>query len=134
MAGLTDAQRAFIRDNPYLGVVTTLRPDGSPHSTLVWVDADDEDVLFNTIVGRAKERHVRADPRVSVLVPNPSNPYEWVSVSGRARLDTDGAVDMIHHLSRKYDGQDYPAEALAQGPRITARIDVEKVDSAGFDS
>ena len=31
MASLTDEQRAFIRDNPYYAVVTTMREDGSPH-------------------------------------------------------------------------------------------------------
>ena len=134
MAQLSEAQRAFIRDNAYYGVLTTLRPDGSPHSTVVWVDADDENVLFNTFIGRAKERYVRADPRVSLLVVNPSDGYEWVSVSGSVRLETDGAVEMIHRLSRKYDGKDFPPEALARGERVTGRIDVEKVDSAGFDS
>jgi PPOX class probable F420-dependent enzyme len=134
MAQLSEAQRAFIRDNAYYGVLTTLRPDGSPHSTVVWVDADDETVLFNTFIGRAKERHLRADPRASLLVVNPSDGYEWVSVSGRVRLETDGAVEMIHHLSRKYDGQDFPPEALARGERVTGRLDLDHVDSAGFDS
>jgi hypothetical protein len=41
MAQLTDAQLAFLRDNPFVGVVTTLRADGSPHSTVVWIDADE---------------------------------------------------------------------------------------------
>ncbi len=47
--------------------MTTLRADGSPHSTVVWVDCDGDDVLFNTARGRAKERHLLADPRVSVV-------------------------------------------------------------------
>ena len=33
MAQLSDAQRAFVQDNPFVGTVTTLRADGSPHST-----------------------------------------------------------------------------------------------------
>ena len=38
-----------------LAVVTTLLADGSPHSTVVWIDCDGEDVLFNTARGRAKD-------------------------------------------------------------------------------
>ena len=53
MAGLTDAQRAFIRDNAYYGIVTTLRADGSPHSTVIWVDEEDGKILFNTAFHRA---------------------------------------------------------------------------------
>src|SRR5205809_393505 len=39
MAALTDKQREFL-DQPYVGEVTTLRDDGSPHTTVVWVDTD----------------------------------------------------------------------------------------------
>ena len=44
MAKLSERQREFLR-NPYFGVVTTLREDGSPHNTVVWVDVDDEAVI-----------------------------------------------------------------------------------------
>ena len=43
-------------------VTTTLRDDGSPHTTVVWVDVDTDVVMFNTAVGRAKKRHLRKDP------------------------------------------------------------------------
>jgi hypothetical protein len=52
-AALSDKQREFL-ESPYSGAVTTLRADGSPHTTVVWVDLDDETVRFNTAVGRAK--------------------------------------------------------------------------------
>ena len=86
MGKLTAAQQSFLRDNPFAGVATTLRPDGTPHSTVVWVDEDGGDVLFNTVVGRAKERHLRQNPNVSLTVVDPGNAYKWVSVSGRATL------------------------------------------------
>ena len=40
MAKLSEKQLQFL-ENPYVGVVTTLREDGSPHSTVVWVDVED---------------------------------------------------------------------------------------------
>ncbi|MBI4171888.1 MAG: pyridoxamine 5'-phosphate oxidase family protein, partial [Actinobacteria bacterium] len=51
MASLTEQQKDFLK-NPYVGVATTLRADGSPHSTVVWVDVDDNGVSFNTAYGR----------------------------------------------------------------------------------
>jgi PPOX class probable F420-dependent enzyme len=90
MATLTEKAREFLRQ-PYVGEVTTIRPDGSPHTTVVWVDVDTDEVLFNTAVGRAKERYLRRDPRVSLIVVDPEDPYRWVSVSGTAELDTEGA-------------------------------------------
>ena len=90
MSQLTDKQREFIAANPYVGTATTLRQDGSPHNTIVWVDAEDGVVTFNTAVGRAKERHLRQDPRAAITIVHPENAYQWVSVSGPAELTTEG--------------------------------------------
>jgi PPOX class probable F420-dependent enzyme len=130
MARLTAAQRSFLDDNPFAGIVTTLRPDGSPHSTVVWVDVDGDDVLFNTAFGRFKERNISADPRVSLAVVDPADAYRWIAVSGRASLETEGADAHIDKLSRKYLGKDYPWGAGQE--RVIARIAVDKVDSAGL--
>jgi len=130
MSKLTDAQRSFLRDNAYPAVVTTLRPDGSPQSTVVWIDEDGGDVLFNTFVGRAKERHLRQNPQVSALVVDPADQFKWVAVSGPATLDTTGADEHINKLSLKYTGSDWDFQP--EQTRIIARIRVEKVDSSGF--
>jgi PPOX class probable F420-dependent enzyme len=133
MAELTDAQRKFIAENAYVGTVTTLRRDGSPHATVVWVDAENGTVSFNTAVGRAKERHLRNDPRLSLTVVDPENTYQWVSISGRAELTTDGADDQIDKLAKKYLGQDkYPWRSPDE-QRISVKITPEKVDAYGFD-
>jgi PPOX class probable F420-dependent enzyme len=131
MASLTDQQRQFL-DNPYAATVTTLRQDGSPHSTIVWIDTADGQILFNTATGRAKERHLRNDPRVSVLVVDPQDQYKWVSITGRAELTTDGADDEIDKLAKKYLGEDKYPWRSAQETRINVVITPEKVDSAGF--
>jgi PPOX class probable F420-dependent enzyme len=128
---LTQAQRAFLHDNAFPAVVTTLRPDGSPHSTVVWIDEDRGDVLFNTAEGRAKLRYLTRDPRVSIVVVDPGNQYHWVSVSGTAELTTEGAREQIDVLAKKYLGVDkYPRYGGEQ--RMTVRIKPKKVDSSGF--
>jgi len=89
-------------------------------------------VIFNTAVGRAKERYLRQDPRVSLIVVDPENPYRWVSVSGTAELDTDGADDVIDRLAKKYLGKDeYPWRNPAE-QRVIVRVKPEKVSSAGL--
>ena len=133
MAQLTDKQRQFIAENPYVGTVTTLRQDGSPHNTIVWVDAENGVVSFNTAVGRAKERYLRKDPRATITIVDPENAYQWVSISGPAELTTEGADEQIDQLAKKYLGKDeYPWRSPTE-QRITVRITPEKVDSTGFD-
>ena len=132
MIELTDAQREFLA-KPFVGVVTDLRPDGSPHSTIVWVDVDEAGVSFNTAHGRAKPTYIARDGRVALTVVDPQDPYRWLSVSGTATLVNDGADDQIDRLAKKYIGKDtYPFRAPDER-RVTVRIAVEKVDGRGLD-
>jgi PPOX class probable F420-dependent enzyme len=133
MANLTQKQSQFLAENPFVGVATTLRPDGSPHSTIVWVDAENGAVSFNTARGRAKERHLNADPRISLLVVDPENSYKWVSVSGRAELTEDGADAQIDKLAKKYLGEETYPWRKPDETRVTVKITPEKVDSTGLD-
>jgi PPOX class probable F420-dependent enzyme len=132
VARLTDGQAAFL-GNPFVGVVTTLRLSGSPHATPVWVDSEDGAVRFNTARGRAKERHILADPRVSITVVDPGEPYRWLSVSGRAELIDEGADAQIDALAKKYLGADkYPFRKEGER-RVTVRVTPELIDSLGIE-
>ena len=132
MNRLTDAQRQFL-ENPFVGVITDVRPDGSPHSTIVWIDVDDDGVSFNTAHGRAKPRYIANDSRVSLAVVDPQDPYRWLSISGTATLVDEGADDQIDRLAKKYIGADsYPFRQPGER-RVTVRIAVEKVDASGFE-
>jgi PPOX class probable F420-dependent enzyme len=132
MASLDEKARKFL-EQPFVGEVTTLRADGSPHSTVVWVDVDSDVVMFNTAVGRAKEKHLRKDPRLALIVVDPENAYRWVALSGTAELTTDGADDQIDKLAKKYLGQDEYPWRNPEEQRITVRIRPERVEATGLD-
>jgi PPOX class probable F420-dependent enzyme len=132
MATLTEKARKFL-EKPFVGTVTTLRSDGSPHSTVVWVDSDTGEISFNTATGRAKEKHLRKDPRVSVLVVDPEDTYKWVAVSGTAELTTDGADEQIDRLAKKYLGKDEYPWRNPEEERIMVRIRPEHVETTGLD-
>jgi PPOX class probable F420-dependent enzyme len=111
MAELTDSQIELLRSDKAFAAVATLGEDGSPQTSIVWVDTDGEHVVFNTTNGRAKGRHLRRDPRVSVTVFDRDDPYRYFEVEGVAELELGGADDHIDELSRKYRGEDF------DGPR-----------------
>jgi len=129
---LTEAQRAFLRDNAFPAVVTTVRPDGSPHSTVVWIDEDGGEVVFNTAERRTKPRNLERDPRVSITVVDPNDEYHWVSVSGRAEMTFEGANEHIDKLAKKYLGKDVYPWHRADQRRIIVRVKPDRVDSYGF--
>lgn len=123
---LTGAQ-ARLLEAANVGVVATLRPDGSPHLTPVWVDWDGRQIRLAIRVGQAKERHLRRDDRVALVVVNARDPYEYVSVSGRATLTEAGAQALVQRLAQKYLGlPDYPADT-PDAVRVVAVIEAERV-------
>ena len=129
---LTRAQCDFL-ENPFVGVVTDLRPDGSPHSTVVWVDVDDGGVSFNTAWPRAKPRYLQSDPRVSLLVVDPNDDHRWISISGTTTLTEDGADDQIDRLSQKYTGREKYASHREGETRVSVRISPTWIEARGLD-
>ena len=133
MSKLDEKQRKFLDESPYVGVATTLRQDGSPHSTIVWVDVEGDKVSFNTARGRAKPKHLEHDPRASLLMVDPNNAFRWVAVSGQAELTEEGADAQIDKLAKKYLGKDEYPWRNPEETRVKVLIVPEKIDVSGFD-
>ncbi|MEV1247497.1 PPOX class F420-dependent oxidoreductase [Nonomuraea sp. NPDC052129] len=112
-------------DGPNYATVTSINPDGGPQSTVVWVRTDGDDVLFSTAKGRRKPRNFERDPRASLLVIDPANPYRYAEVRGRVSMEEDPAGDLIQELSLKYTGK--PWEDKPGVERLIVRISPEKV-------
>ena len=131
MAVLSEKQASLFTDRTW-GVIATIREDGSPQATPVWIDYDGEDVLVNSAHGRTKVKNIERDPRATVTVlPAKDQQSGYVMVSGPATIDEDGAVEHINMLAKKYLGQDkYPY--LGPGERrVIIRIRPERVDGFG---
>lgn len=108
--------------------VSTLNPNGSVHAAPVWVDVQDGRPVLNTAEGRAWPRNLQRDPRVTLTVQNMENPYEYVSIRGRAVEHThEGADEHIDSLAKKYLDQDtYPFRQPGE-QRVIVRIEPERV-------
>jgi PPOX class probable F420-dependent enzyme len=128
MATLTHDQAALL-EGPNFAVVATVKPDGTPQTSVVWIDWDGENVVFNTVPTRAKGKNLVHDPRVSITVWDNEDPYRYVEIEGNAELDPQGAAEHIHKLSRKYRGEDYPSP----DGRVIVRVRPTRVHSMGID-
>jgi PPOX class probable F420-dependent enzyme len=106
VAELTGEQIALMRGKNF-AAVATLTADGRPQTSIVWIDTDGEHVVFNTTNARAKGRHLRRDPHVSVSVFDKDDPYRYFEVEGTAELVLEGANEHIDALSQKYRGVDF---------------------------
>lgn len=103
-------------DGPNFGALTTLFPSGQPQTQVMWVGCDDEYVLINTEIHRAKYTNTAADPRVTVTVWDAANPYTYVEVRGEVvgTVGGQGARDHIDQLAQKYTGADYSREVTSE--------------------
>jgi PPOX class probable F420-dependent enzyme len=106
-APIPDTHRDLLEKPVYAGL-TTVMPDGQPQSTVVWLDYDGQYVRLNSARGRQKDRNIKRNPKVTILLIDPENPYRWLEVRGTVdEITEEGAVDHIEKLSWKYKGQKY---------------------------
>jgi PPOX class probable F420-dependent enzyme len=115
--GVDPARLRHLLDSPVFATVSTLDRHGAPHQSVVWIDRDGEDVLFSVAAGSAKARNIRRDPRVSILVSPPSEPYTYAAIRGEGVLTEDPSGELLDRLARKYTGEsygDHHAEAASQ--------------------
>ena len=106
---------------------STIRKDGSPQSTVVWAKRDGDDILISTIVGRAKERNLRRDPRASAVFWDAATPYAYFSVNGSVTMTTDGGPELIEELSWKYDGETFTGDIGTDRVRVVVRLTPTRV-------
>ena len=91
---------------PPVAALTTLMPDGSPQTSVVWCDFDGAFVRVNTMAGFRKERNMRADPRVTLLCYDPRQPLRYLEVRGMVEEMTQvGALEHLDALASKYAGR-----------------------------
>ena len=81
---LPESARKVLQDKAY-GHVVTFDANGRPQVTMVWVDAEGDEVLFNTAEGRKKPQNLRRDSHLIISVQDRNNPQAYLAVHGRRR-------------------------------------------------
>ena len=109
---------------PNPAVMATVAGDGRPVSVATWyLLEDDGRVLLGLDATRARLKHLRKDPRVSLTVLA-SDWYTHVSLQGRVVSIADD-VDLkdIDRLSRHYTGDAYKNR---ESPRVTVQVEIDR--------
>ena len=76
-----------VLDAPVTMTLAVTRPDGRASLTPMWFDHADNQVLVNTASHRNKCQWIRDNPRLTVLLVNPKNPYHWVQIKCTVRRE-----------------------------------------------
>ncbi len=105
-APLPDSTRDLF-DRPLLCALSTINPDGRPHTVPVWCDFDGTHVRVNCPAASRKARNMAVGSKVTALIIDPQQAYHWVEVMGHVveiRDEAHGARDHINSLAEKYTG------------------------------
>lgn len=132
MAKMIPEKYRDLFDKRAFGMLATLMPDGWPQVTPVWCDWDGQHVRVNSARGRQKDRNLRRDPRVTITLVDPDNPYRYVEIRGRVAEITEQSADAhIDRLAKKYlNVEKYPYRQPGE-VRVIYRIKPERVAGMG---
>jgi len=123
---LPESARKMLQDKAY-GHVVTSAPNGRPQATMVWVDVEGDEVLFNTAEGREKARNLRRDPHVVISIQDRNNPQAYLLVHGTASVAEAGADAHIDKLAKRFLGVDkYPYRQPGE-KRLLIRVRVDRL-------
>ncbi len=103
-------------DEPRVAVLATLRVDGSVLLSPVYHEW--REGAFNVVIERqnVKARHLRRDPRATIVVAESEPPLRGVEVRGSAQFIDDGVTEITRRITARYSG-DEGAEADAEARR-----------------
>jgi PPOX class probable F420-dependent enzyme len=107
--------------------LSTIGAGGQPRTHMMWIDADDEHLIFNTEKHRAKFKDVERDPRVTITVINQANPYQYIEARGRVVETVTGPEARAHidALSQRYTGAAYTGQI--QSERVMVKVAPEQL-------
>jgi PPOX class probable F420-dependent enzyme len=110
---------------PHFAHLVTVNKDGGPQSSPIWIVRDGDDVLFATDATYRKAKNMARESRVAMTIRDEANPYRYIELRGRAKLEPRGDYDFVDARTQEYMNQpEYPyksddAEGLLVRVRVT---------------
>jgi PPOX class probable F420-dependent enzyme len=129
MTWISDQYQDLLRDETKaFACLATLMKDGSPQLTPIWFNTDGKHILINSAVGRVKDKNMRRDPRVTITIIDPRDPYRYIQIRGKViEITKKDAREHIDTLAKKYRGlEKYPSRDEDE-TRVTYKILPEKI-------
>ena len=122
---------AFVSDHRW-AVLTSLRKDGRPVSSLVAYAREGDQLVVSTPGATFKRLTIERDARVNMCVLSSSEPFNYVSIEAEAAIETDHLVESTRRILVKtadsgYEQPDDLEVWLKQQARVILRISPQRV-------
>jgi PPOX class probable F420-dependent enzyme len=127
---LSEKARAYLQELRF-AVLATINQDGTPQLSTMWyLLEEDGTITMNTKVGRAKERNMRRDSRISICI---EDGYNFLTINGTAETIDDPEIAQrdIYRLAARYYGEEKARrqmhEKFSKETRVTLRLKPERI-------
>ena len=116
--------------------VWTTNPDGSPQVSVVWVIAQDDEILFGTDAASQKAKNLGRDDRIVLSIEdeerNERGYQRHLVIRGRARIEAGPNPALMDRLAAKYTGLRRHPLALRDSPTsVVVRVEVDRLSGVG---
>jgi PPOX class probable F420-dependent enzyme len=131
MIGDNSAWDQFITDHRW-AVLTTLRANGQPNSSVVAYARAGDELLISTPGGTFKRKSIDADQRVTLCVISNAEPFNFVAIEAQARVTQENLLADTKKVFANIsdtgytEPEDLPAW-LAQQQRVILRLKPQRV-------
>ena len=112
--------------------LATVGSDGLPQLTEVWFLYDSGEFKISLNSSRAKTKNLRARPSCSVLVLDLKNPYRYLELRGRARIEDDADYTFADRVGQKYGGVDLRGFDAPNSERVVVTVKPSRVNAVAM--
>jgi PPOX class probable F420-dependent enzyme len=117
------ASHADLLEKPTFAHLATMRPDGSPQSSVMWFDWDGSRIRLTHTRTRQKFANLAHEPRVALSIADPGDQYRFLEIRGTVeKIADDPGAEFYRSLQHHY-GMDYPIHDADVRVVITIRPD-----------
>jgi PPOX class probable F420-dependent enzyme len=106
--------------------LATLGADGAPQLTEVWFIHADGELKLSLNTSRLKTKNLRRRPECSLFLLDLQNPYRYMDVRGRARIEPDDDYAFAETVGAKY-GSDLREHDAPGDSRVVVTIEPTNV-------
>src|SRR5436305_1222749 len=100
---------------------------GAPQLTGVWFLHDAGELKPSLNASRQKTKNLRRRPQCSLFLLDLENPYKYVDIRGRARLEPDDDYAFADTVGAKYGGADLREHDGPGDSRVVVTVEPERV-------
>jgi PPOX class probable F420-dependent enzyme len=117
------SSHADLLERPTFAHLATVRPDGSPQSSVMWFAWDGSRIRLTHTRTRQKFANLAHEPRVALSIADPDDQYRFLEIRGTVvSIEDDSGADFYRSLQHRY-GMDYPIHDADVRVVITVRPD-----------